>query len=201
MWDDCRLSSLDHLPPRDLMVDTVQIVPVSADNLKTLNVFDGINNASSCLIIPVIGSRRCDIFVYFKSLQSGDVVHTNILTFVAFGHERNDCVTNNLKAVLKRSGVDVNHSVKRVKLKTSDYPPVLRSTCLHTLFTIRFFYKYRISSCQDVYCWIRFCDIEKWVDTFFTVEDNTEIKSGKVRFSLDENIDDDNLFVRKIKKC
>ena len=74
--------------------------------------------------------------MYFKSLQSGDVVHTNILTFIAFGHERNDCVTNNLKAVLKRSGVDVNHSVKRVKLKTSDYPPVLRSTCLHTLFTI-----------------------------------------------------------------
>ena len=42
MWDDCRLSSLDHhLPPRDLMVDTVQIVPVSADNLKTLNVLMG----------------------------------------------------------------------------------------------------------------------------------------------------------------
>ena len=56
MWDDSRLTSLDHLPLRDLMVDTVQIVPVSADKLKTLNVFDGINKGSLCLIIPVIGS-------------------------------------------------------------------------------------------------------------------------------------------------
>ena len=173
------------------MVDTVQIVPVSADKLKTLNVFDEINKGSSCLIIPVIGSRRCDIFVYFKSLVSGDVVHTKILTFIAFGNERNDCVTNHLKAVLKRRVIDVNHSVKRIKLKTSDYPPVLRSTCFHTLFTIRFLYKYRIASCHDIYSWIKFCDIEKWVDTFFGVEDNTEIKSGKVRIWLDENIDDD----------
>ena len=56
-------------------------------------------------------------------------------------------------------------------------PSCLRDTYIHTLFTIRYIYKYQISSSHDVRAGITFDNINKWVEAVFaTEEDSGNIK-------------------------
>ena len=56
-------------------------------------------------------------------------------------------------------------------------PPALRDTYIHTLFAIRYIYKYQISSSHDTRAGITFDNINKWVEAVFvTEEDSGNIK-------------------------
>ena len=106
-----------------------------------------------------------------------DGVHTNTLVSIVFGVEINKRVIKSLKSVLSGSGVRVNDHVKHIRLKTEDCPPVLQDTYIHTLFAIRYIYKYQISSSHDVRAGITFDNINKWVEAVFvTEEDSGNIK-------------------------
>lgn len=59
-------------------------------------------------------------------------------------------------------------------MKTEDHHSVLRNTFIHTLFAIRYLYKYQIYSSHDVWAGITFDDIEKWADAVFAVEDDSD---------------------------
>ena len=79
-----------------------------------------------------------------------------------------------MQEILRGSGIDVNECVKHIKLKTDDHPSVLRNTFIHTLFAIRYLYKYQIHSSHDVRAGITFNNIEKLTDAVFGVEDDSE---------------------------
>ena len=160
--------------------------PVSFNDLKTLKSFVGINKDASSFIIPVLYSHRCNIFAFFKSLMMSDGVHSNTLVSIVFGVETNKRVINRLKFVLRGSGIDVDQCVKHIILKTDNYPSVLRRTYIHTLFTIRYLYKYKIQSSHDVGAGITFENIEKWADTVFATEDDSDTMHSKARFVDDQ---------------
>ena len=136
-----------------------------------------------CIIIPVLNSCRCDLFAFFKSIRMRDGVHTNTLVSIVFGVKINRRVINRLKVILRGSGIKVNECVKHIKLKTEDHPSVLCNTFIHTLFAMRYLYKYQIHSSHDVRAGITFDNIEKWADTVFAVEDDSDdVTDGSVGF-------------------
>lgn len=105
VWD-CEGLSFPNCPQRqDLSKEPVRVCPVSFKDLKTLNSFVGINHNSSCIIIPVLYSHRCDVLVFFKSLEMSDGVNKNTLVSIVFGPETNRQVMLQLKLVLRGSGI------------------------------------------------------------------------------------------------
>ena len=181
VWD-CEGLSFKNCPQRrDLSKEPAQVCPVSFNDLKTLKSFVGINQEESCIIIPVLYSRRCDVFVFFKSLVMSDGVHLNTLVSIVFGPETNKRVMPHLKSVLRGSGIDVNDRFKHIILNTEDYPSVIRKTYIHTLFTIRYLYLYSVCSFHEVRAGILFDNIEKWVEAVFLTEDDSDIKGGRER--------------------
>ena len=154
--------------------ESVQIFPVMFNDLNNLNEFKDFNREAVCFIIPVLYSRRCDLFCFFKSIRMRDGVYTNTLVSIVFGVKVNRRVINSLKVILRGSGIDVNECVKHIKLKTDDHPSVINNTFINTLFAIRYLYKYQIHSSHDVRAGITFNNIEKWTDAVFGVEDDSE---------------------------
>ena len=70
-------------------------------------------------------SRRCDVFVFFKSLEMSDGVNKNTLVSIVFGPETNKRVMPQLKSVLRGSGIGVKDRFKHIILNTEDYPSVI----------------------------------------------------------------------------
>ena len=181
VWDNSNLVLSNCPQPRDMSRESVQIFPVLFKELNNINEFRGVNREAVCIIIPVLYSRRCDLFCFFKSIRMRDDVHTNTPVSIVFGVKINRRVINRLKVILRGSGIKVNECVKHIKLKTEDHPSVLRNTFIHTLFAMRYLYKYHIHSSHDVRAGITFDNIEKWADTVFAVEDDSDdVTDGSV---------------------
>ena len=103
-----------------------------------------------------------------------DGVHTNTLVSIVFGVKINKRVINRLVSILGESGIEVNNFVKHIKLNTTGYSHSLNNSFIHTLFAIRYLFKYQVSSSSQIRNGITLENINRWVDALFAEEDEPE---------------------------
>ena len=103
-----------------------------------------------------------------------DGVHTNTLASIVFGVKINKRIINSLKTILRESGIDVNDFVRHIKLNTVGYSHSLHNSFIHTLFAIRYLFKYQVHSSSQVRNGITLENNNMWVDALFAEEGDPE---------------------------